>query len=135
MPVPEKYKTKYWFQTPEPSCRPGYTGFLPGYGPKRLFQFAKTYGMMTHELMKEHPVAGLRLGNLLDNSLELQRKLEEEAMTWKHEVTAENNRYCRNMVPGYTGYVPRKKFLVGRVYDEECKEAVALFEKLKLMNL
>ncbi|GBM39341.1 hypothetical protein AVEN_257451-1 [Araneus ventricosus] len=134
MPIPENYQPKHWFQTPEPCCRPGYTGYLPEYGPKRLYQFGETYGHMTHNLMKSHPVAGLRMGNIVDFNKELQEKLEEEAIVWKHEVTSENNRFRAKMVPGYTGFVPRRGFLFGKVYDEECKQAVALIEKQKLIK-
>ncbi|GFR18248.1 uncharacterized protein TNCT_578571 [Trichonephila clavata] len=134
MPIPEYYQPKHWFQTREPFCRQGYTGYLPECGPKRLYQFGETYGILTHNIMKSHPVAGLRMGNILDYSKELQEQLEEDALVWKHEIHSENNRLRAKMVSGYTGYVPRKRFLYGKVYDEECKEAVALMEKQKIMK-
>ncbi|GFT71569.1 uncharacterized protein NPIL_492531 [Nephila pilipes] len=134
MPISEYYQPKHWFQTREPCCRPGYTGYFPEYGPRRLYQFGETFGVMTHNIMRSHPVAGLRMGKVLDFSNELQEQLEEDALTWKHEITSENNRLREKMVSGYTGYVPRKRFLYGKVYDEECKQAVALIEKLKLLK-
>ncbi|KAF8774591.1 Protein suppressor of white apricot like protein [Argiope bruennichi] len=78
MPIPEHYQQRHYFKTPEPCFRPGYTGFLPEYGPRRLYQFGETYGHMTHKLMKSHPVAGLRMGNIVDFRKELQEHLEEE---------------------------------------------------------
>lgn len=134
MPVNEDYQTKFWFQTPEPLCRPGYTGYIPAYGPKRLFQFGRTYGKMTHDLLVDHPTAGLRLARILDCSKSLQEKLEEEALTWKHEISTENSKLNRSMVPGYAGYVPRRRFLLGKAFNEASIEAIALTEKLKTVH-
>ncbi|GIZ02337.1 uncharacterized protein CEXT_474211 [Caerostris extrusa] len=83
--------------------------------------------------MKSHPIAGLRLGNIIDFNKDLETILEEDALVWKHEVNSTNNRFRAKMVPGYTGYIPRKRFLFGKVYNEECNEAISLIEKLKLL--
>lgn len=133
MPISELYEPKHWFQTPEPCCKPGYTGYLPELGNSKCrFQHGETYGQLTHKIMKSHPVAGLRMGYILDFSKEIRERLEEEALAWKHEVTSQDTRYRRQMVSGYSGYVPRRKFLVGKAFDDECKQAVALMEKVKI---
>lgn len=134
MPITEDYEGKYWFQTPEPVGTPGYTGYIPGYGPRRLLQFGKTFGEMTHGLLKEHPVAGLRLAPIIDTRQSMDEKLEQEVLAWKHEVSSQNNKYCKDMVSSYAGYVPRRRFLLGKSFTEECREATALMEKLKIMK-
>lgn len=132
MPKRELYEPNHAYETPEPHAKPGYTGFFPDSGPKRNFQYGNVYEKWTHEIMLPHPVAGLRFGIMLNPNETLQRRLEDEVLAWKHETTTQNLRLRRNMMIGYTGYVPRKKFLCGKSYAEECKTATALFEKLKL---
>lgn len=135
MPLNEDFKAKFWFQTPEPVAIPMYTGYIPGYGPRKLFQFGKTFGEMTHDLfVQDHPVVGLRLAPILDCSQLLDKKLEQEVLAWKHEISSQNNKYCRDMVSGYAGYVPRRKFIQGKPFPDESKEATALMEKLKLLK-
>lgn len=134
MPKNELYHSPNPFETPEPHAKLGYTGFFPDSGPKRNFQMGKIYEKMTHDMMIPHPVSGLRFGMILNNTESLQNKLEEEVMTWKHEQTTQSVKLRRNMMVGYTGYIPRKRFLCGKSYSEECKTATSLLEKLKLLD-
>ena len=135
MPQREQYESNNPFETPEPHAKPGYTGFFPDSGPKRNFQRSKIYEQWTHDIMVPHPVAGLRFGIILSTDESLQSKLGDEVMAWKHEKMTQNPRLGRNMMPGYTGYVPRRRYLIGKSYTEECKTATALFEKLRLLDL
>lgn len=86
---------------------PGYRGYCP----QIKYRNGKTYGQDTHELSKgfdhTHPVAPITpvtkppLKNDLPNS-------------------TGDNKYTQQMVPGYTGYIPRWPFKFGGTYKEDC---------------
>lgn len=131
MPIVEQYESNNFNETPETHGKPGYTGVFPESGPKRNFQMGKIYEQWTHDVIASHPVAGLRFGTILNSDETLQRNLEDECMAWKHEINTQNLKFRRDMMVGYAGFVPRRRFICGKSYSDECKTAIAEFEKMK----
>ncbi|GBM20470.1 hypothetical protein AVEN_5553-1 [Araneus ventricosus] len=132
MPRTEEYNYPHASFTPEPHCIPGYTGYLPGFGPHKLYQFGKTYGRMTHDIMESHPVAGERFGQILSCDCSRNAKRDDSFHVWQHEHSTSYPKFRIDMVPGYTGHVPRKDSHCGRGYQEECRKGISEFERLKM---
>lgn len=89
---------------------PGYRGYCP----QLKYKVGKTYGQDTHELAQSYdyrhppsgPVApGYSTKPPLGNSL---------------PRATGDNKYTEQMVPGYTGYIPRWPFKYGGTYKEDC---------------
>lgn len=85
---------------------PGYRGYCP----QIKYRVGKTYGTDTHILAQEvqhrHPAS------ILAPSTPQPPKLLPESTG--------DNKYTKNMVPGYTGYIPRIPFKFGDTYKEDC---------------
>lgn len=131
MPATEDYLYPHSHFTPEPHCLPGYTGYLPGFGPHKLYQYGKTYGRLTHDIMAKHPIAGKRFGNILEYTDD-DRSSNRRSYDWKSKKKSGHGSIKSNMVSGYTGHIPRKKFYCGKGYQEECRYGIADFEKLQM---
>ncbi|GFQ82706.1 uncharacterized protein TNCT_718651 [Trichonephila clavata] len=88
---------------------------------------------MTHDIMVKHPVAGQRFGQILSHGCCNNRaKNDDKSMVWQHEHSSHNPKHRCDMVPGYTGHVPRKDSHCGRRYQEHCTKGIAEFERLKM---
>jgi hypothetical protein len=101
---------------------PGYLGHCP----QLKYSIGKTYGLETHELNRARRC---RRHQLLDQcsqstSDDIPRHQWSTAATKSGtSLIPESdgtNKYMQNMVPGYSGYVPRWPFKFGRTYREEC---------------
>ncbi|XP_048415114.1 protein FAM166A-like [Stegostoma tigrinum] len=98
--------------TPEPHYIPGYTG----YAHTIPFRFGKTYGRITHDILKNPKTAQA------DHTL-------LSPTTGGPDYQPEYSDYCppdvsdqihpQKLVPGYTGYVPQKAFNYGGNYYQE----------------
>ncbi|GIY19279.1 uncharacterized protein CDAR_413991 [Caerostris darwini] len=132
MPRTEDYHYSHGSYTPEPHCIPGYTGYLPGFGPHKLYQFGKTYGKMTHDIMARHPVAGERFSRILSCDCNGRGKRDDTFKVWQHEHSTSNPKYTNDMVPGYTGHVPKKESHCGQGFQKECRRGISDFQKLKM---
>lgn len=88
---------------------PGYRGYCP----QLKYSLGKTYGRDTLELAKSyehrHP---------LTSSLEPQAP--RPPLKNRLPESTGDNKYTKNMVPGYTGYIPRWPFKFGNTYKEDC---------------
>lgn len=131
MPRCENYVNPYPYATPEPHFKPHYTGWLPGFGPKKQFLSPKTYEVATHDLMVHHPIAGKRLGFILEMSIEdLEKRHREEFYVKQHEKFASDLKRRRDTVPGYKGHIPRSIDVIGLTYQKAVKKATADFNKI-----
>ncbi|KAG8187008.1 hypothetical protein JTE90_005777 [Oedothorax gibbosus] len=132
MPPTENYQYPHGYFTPEPHCIPGYTGYLPGFGPHKQYQFGKTYGKMTHDIMEAHPVAGERFGPILQWDGRGDMASEDELLAWEREQNSSKHVLRRGMVPGYTGHVPRKQFISCQSYEPQCQKGIGDFERYQM---
>ncbi|XP_045202617.1 protein FAM166B-like isoform X2 [Mercenaria mercenaria] len=89
---------------------PGYRGYCP----QIKYRVGKTYGTDTHELAKSrihvHPSNAVTPGQGVQ-LVELRNTLPK---------STGDNKYTEQMVPGYTGYIPRMTFKFGGTYKEDC---------------
>ncbi|KAF8774163.1 hypothetical protein HNY73_016745 [Argiope bruennichi] len=87
---------------------------------------------MTHDIMARHPVAGERFGQILCCDCNRNAKRDDSFHVWQHEHSTSDPKFRIDMVPGYTGHVPRKDSHCGEGYQEECKKGISEFERLKM---
>ncbi|KAL4218967.1 hypothetical protein ACF0H5_021553 [Mactra antiquata] len=89
---------------------PGYRGYCP----QIKYRVGKTYGTDTHELAQTrihvHPTGTVTPGENVQ-LLQLRNTLP---------VPTGDNKYTEQMVPGYTGYIPRMTFKFGGTYKKDC---------------
>lgn len=88
---------------------PGYRGYCP----QIKYRVGKTYGTDTHELAQE-VIHVAPTANVVSNPQMVARVTNQLP-----EATGDN-KYTQNMVPGYTGYIPRMPYKFGNTYKEDC---------------
>lgn len=88
---------------------PGYRGYCP----QIKYRVGKTYGTDTHELAQ---------GCLHVHATESVTPAQVEITTLRNQLpkSTGDNRYTDEMVPGYTGYIPRIPFKFGGTYKNDC---------------
>lgn len=88
---------------------PGYRGYCP----QIKYRVGKTYGTDTHELAQTrihvHPTQSVTPGQVPFTTLRNQLP-----------KSTGDNKYTEEMVPGYTGYIPRMPFKFGGTYKDDC---------------
>eukprot|EP01105_Mastigella_eilhardi_P008816 TRINITY_DN2119_c0_g1_i2.p1 TRINITY_DN2119_c0_g1~~TRINITY_DN2119_c0_g1_i2.p1 ORF type:complete len:287 (-),score=57.86 TRINITY_DN2119_c0_g1_i2:93-953(-) len=101
---------------------PGYGGHIAG----SREHFGTTYGRMTAELQRDETVP-----KSTHTFRDLEKAQPSPARSRSHSVGAGDSfariTSCRDgndLVPGYTGFVPRKHELYGQNYTQECHEAM-----------
>lgn len=85
---------------------PGYRGYCP----QLKYRVGKSFGQDTHELASEFPFRQPMPPILPDRAQTMVRLPESTG----------DNKYTKQMVPGYTGYIPRMPFRYGSTYKEDC---------------
>lgn len=87
-----------------------------GYCPQLKYRCGKTYGDETHDLSKtvihrrSEPIGPPSTGRpILNNDL---------------PDNTGDNKLTKEMVPGYTGYIPRRTFKFGGTYKNECDVSI-----------
>ncbi|KAF6024114.1 C10orf82 [Bugula neritina] len=87
---------------------PGYRGYCP----QIKYRVGKTYGTDTHQLSEKtdhvHPLPPVGPSN------------PKPVLSNKLPAATGDNKYTEQMVPGYTGYIPRSPFKFGNTYKEDC---------------
>lgn len=95
---------------------PGYRGYCP----QIKYRVGKTYGTDTHELAQTrihvHPSNSVTPEGA--QIFELRSQLP---------VATGDNKYTEQMVPGYTGYIPRMEFKFGGTYKKDCDVCIDEF--------
>lgn len=86
---------------------PGYRGYCP----QIKYRVGKTYGNDTHELAKDLGKSGPIASLVPHIKPPPQNPLPQ---------STGDNKYTENMIPGYTGYIPRFPFKFGGTYKEDC---------------
>jgi hypothetical protein len=113
------------------SMIPGYKGYIPKY----KFHQGYTYGLGTHEMYKLRKDEEAATGG----GGTARTALGSSGFTMKRSNTtlppADGvNKLTEDMKPGYTGYVPRRPFIFGATYRQECEECVDEFLSTKESN-
>lgn len=88
---------------------PGYRGYCP----QIKYRVGKTYGTDTHELAQD------TIHVAPTNTVVAHPEYVPRVTSQLPESTGDN-KYTQNMVPGYTGYIPRRPFKFGNTYKEDC---------------
>nr|XP_002130074.1 protein FAM166B-like [Ciona intestinalis] len=111
----------------EPYYPPGYCG----YSPQFHFQYGDTYGKTTSRLLTDPNVAKsgrLVLADLFpaENS---GNDVTDERNEWKRlrKQSWGDKKLNDKMVPGYTGYIPKKEDHFGTRYADICRKATKDF--------
>ncbi|KAF8787385.1 hypothetical protein HNY73_008988 [Argiope bruennichi] len=132
MPRCEDYVNPNPYATPEPHFKPFYTGWLPGFGPRKRYIAPNTYEAATHDIMVPHPIAGRRLNNILEISNEdLRAKQEEDFYLSQHERYVLDLKRRGDTVSSYQGYIPRNVDNIGMTFTKAVRKATADFVKIR----
>ncbi|XP_025114228.1 protein FAM166B-like [Pomacea canaliculata] len=94
---------------------PGYRGYIP----QMKYRIGKTYGNDTNEIFKEF---GLKRAATVIGYVPTK--------TTGKPLPKSNgdNIYTDQMVPGYTGYIPRLTFKYGNTYKRKCDDCIQEFK-------
>ncbi|XP_039250272.2 ciliary microtubule inner protein 2B-like [Styela clava] len=92
---------------------PGYTGYLPQY----KYKLGDTYAKSCEELSKTQIVRKPLPPIPPKSKPGLSEKREDNGL----------NKYIDNMVPGYTGYVPHRRYNYGENYNDDVTRCIGTF--------
>lgn len=104
--------------------------YIPGYQghcPQLKYSIGKTYGLETSELNQVRRCRRHQLAGSSENAEEIGLRHQFGGSSSLIPESTGDNKYTQNMVPGYTGYVPRWPYKFGRTYKEECDLCLAEF--------
>lgn len=113
--------------TPDPYHTPGYGGFCPQF----KYKIGETFGKTTSKLLNDESVASsgkLVLADIRASSAPAvdcdprAELLRSRTHSWGDQKLMEQ------MVPGYTGFIPRAEHYFGNRYAINCKGAISSFE-------
>ena len=116
----------------EPHYIPGYRGYCP----QMNFKMGDTYGKTTHGILTDGKIAKSKRRVLAQTSSNASRECEqylaesEEAQISRNRraISYGDKKLMHNMVPGYTGYIPKKEDHFGNRYAVGCHRAISNFE-------
>lgn len=112
----------------EPHYIPGYKGYCP----QMNFTMGKTYGNATHRILTDGAIAKSKRKVLAQTVTNPSRQNDDQnKMRTSKERRATSygdKKYTNNMVPGYTGYIPKKEEHFGNRYAVGCHRAIYDFE-------
>lgn len=125
-------------------------GHIPGYKghtPQLRYNFGKTYGQQTYELetarQRKIPYIApwqIKSGTPFYNPMSSSYRQVDVANNYNRNVntdirptqyTGDSSRYDHNMIPGYTGYIPRWAFKFGNTYKRECDGCLDEFDDMQ----
>lgn len=117
-----------YLMTADPYHLPGYGGYCP----QLKYRVGQTFGAATSRLLHDPytassgkiVLANKKPTNKLLNSL--QQAKEEIVGTRK--ASTGSQKLVNNMIPGYTGFIPKEQNYFGKRYAENCLNAISDFE-------
>ncbi|XP_022326653.2 ciliary microtubule inner protein 2B-like [Crassostrea virginica] len=113
--------------TPDPYHTPGYGGFCPQF----KYQIGETFGRTTCNLLRDPGVASsgkLVLTDIRPVKADSTKFLQPRTQSWGDQKLVEN------MVPGYTGFIPKSQHYYGNRYALNCRNAIVDFETDQQMH-
>ncbi|XP_041368533.1 protein FAM166B-like [Gigantopelta aegis] len=126
MPVGGKCKSV--LLTPDPYHTPGYGGFCPQF----QYQIGETFGRTTSRLLTDHNVASSGRRVLADIKIDPKRcatTMDEGTQSQRtRQRSLGDQKLMDNMIPGYSGYIPKSLNYFGTRFTEICRESVSEFE-------
>lgn len=122
-------KPKSVLMTPDPYHTPGYGGFCPQF----KYQIGQTFGRTTSRLLRDGDVAssgslvlcGIAPETTSDDNQTRKARLDlikTRTQSWGDQ------KLNMEMVPGYTGYIPKSQHYFGKRYAENSVNAISDFE-------
>lgn len=125
MPLPKNGKSI--LMTPDPYHTPGYGGFCPQF----KYQIGETFGKTTSKLLRNDAVASsgqLVLAEIRANSAPCPETDTRSDFLKSRTHSWGDQKLMEQMVPGYTGFIPRSEHFFGKRYAVNCKGAITDFE-------
>ena len=112
----------------EPHYIPGYKGYCPQIN----FNMGNTYGNMTHRILTDSSIAKSKRNVLAQTATNPAKNAEDlikiRTSKERRATSFGDKKYTNNMVPGYTGYIPKKEEHFGNRYAVGCHRAIYDFE-------
>lgn len=112
----------------EPHYIPGYKGYCPQIN----FNMGNTYGNMTHRILTDSSIAKSKRNVLAQTATNPSKNAEDlikiRTSKDRRATSFGDKKYTNNMVPGYTGYIPKKEEHFGNRYAVGCHRAIYDFE-------
>ncbi|XP_035165684.1 protein FAM166B [Oxyura jamaicensis] len=105
---------------------PGYTGFIP----RAQHFFAKTYSEVCKEARSSF--AQQRLGSAHEEQVRRTRLLCQDPMQDRSPYSMEDDDPQKYFISGFTGFVPRARFLIGTGYPITTNRALLEFSQMTL---
>ncbi|XP_076019681.1 ciliary microtubule inner protein 2B [Genypterus blacodes] len=111
----DKYPPKFSkvLVTPDPHYIPGYGGYCPQF----KYNEGKTYGKLTAELLTTPEVKHSERSILSSGRLP---SVEPDAETWRRNL---------KVIPGFTGFIPKRHNYFACTYTESCHKAQSEFDR------
>merc|ERR1712100_462765 len=115
----------------EPHYIPGYRGYCP----QMNFKMGQTYGKTTHDILSNEKIAKSArrvLANTAINETNSNtEKFQKQISKNRRSTSFGDKKLTNDMVPGYTGYVPKREGHFGNRYAVNCHRAINDFEENK----
>ncbi|EDO30910.1 predicted protein [Nematostella vectensis] len=124
-------KEKSTLMTPDPYHIPGYCGYCPQF----KYQIGETFGRTTSCLLTDNSVAYSGKPVLSDIEPQVPPKADTRRDTIKNRaISLGDQKLTDQMVPGYTGYIPKAEHYYGNSYAETSRSAIADFHQNQLKH-
>jgi len=111
----------------EPHYIPGYRGYCP----QMNFKMGETYGKTTHGILSDKTIAKSArrvLAQTQKNPSATAESAEIQISRNRRATSFGDKKLTNDMVPGYTGYIPKKEDHFGNRYAVGCHRAIYDFE-------
>ncbi|XP_039273108.1 ciliary microtubule inner protein 2B-like [Styela clava] len=110
--------------TEDPFYLPRYCGYLPQY----KYRIGKTYGHHSADILKDPDVRKSGTYVLTDTEYVPEGRDTRRLLLQSRQDSWGNQIHTEQLVPGYTGYIPKSQHYFAKSYAEVCRSALAHHE-------